>query len=298
MQSGRLFEILYTLLAHQNVTVEELAKKLEVSQRTVRRDVDALSASGVPVYTLRGRNGGVRLMDGFVLSKTLLSHQEQEDILTALQTLRVTGIDSAALEHLSGLFGRSAADWIDVDFSPWGGGIAARTLFPQLKSAILTRRTVTFDYYASNGESSNRTVEPRRLCFKGNNWYLQAFCRRRQDYRSFRLSRIKHLTLTEERFIPHGAPPVMDDEQAVNIPMMEITLRFMPSAAYRVYDGFEQEQVKQLPDGRYEVTAMFPAGQWSAGYLLSFGGDVEVVAPPELRAELRREAERILECSS
>ena len=91
MQSGRLFEILYILLERGGATVGELAGQLEVSERTIRRDIDALSASGVPVYAARGRRGGVRLLDGFVLSKSLLSAREQDEILYALQSLRATG---------------------------------------------------------------------------------------------------------------------------------------------------------------------------------------------------------------
>ena len=174
------------------MTVPQLAEKLEVSTRTVRRDLDALSAASIPIYTTRGRNGGVRLLPDFVLSKTLLSAREQDEILAALQSLRATGsgVESEVLTHLNSLFRRSAADWIDVDFSPWGGGPAAKAIFPQLKDAILERRRVTFDYFASNGVSGRRTVEPCRLCFKGANWYLQSYCLSRGAFRVFRLSRM------------------------------------------------------------------------------------------------------------
>lgn len=298
MQSGRLFEILYILLERGTVTVEQLAERLEVSERTVRRDLDALSAAGVPVYTTRGRKGGVRLLEEFVLSKTLLSPREQDEILTALQSLRATGTESGVLTHLNGLFRRGETDWIEVDFSPWGGGLAAKALFPTLKAAILEQRVVEFDYYGSNGQASHRRVEPCRLCFKGMNWYLQGYCRVRRDFRVFRLSRIEGLRVGEEMFPPRGVPPPMDTEpdgRPIPIPMERLTLRFSPAAAYRIYDSFARQDIEQQADGSFLVRAVFPAGRWTLGFLLSFGGDVEVLEPQYLRQELRREAEKILE---
>lgn len=297
MQSGRLFEILYVLLERGTVTVEQLAERLEVSERTVRRDLDALSAAGVPVYTTRGRKGGVRLLEEFVLSKTLLSPREQDEILTALQSLRATGTESGVLTHLNGLFRRGEMDWIEVDFSPWGGGLAAKALFPSLKEAILEQRVVEFDYYGSNGQSGHRRVEPCRLCFKGSNWYLQGYCLSRRDFRVFRLSRIEGLRVGQEAFSPRGVPPPMDTEpdgRPIPIPMERLTLRFSPAAAYRIYDSFSRQDIEQQADGSFLVRAAFPAGRWALGFLLSFGGDVEVLEPRYLRQELRREAEKIL----
>lgn len=297
MQSTRLFEILYCLLERDGMTVSRLAEKLEVSTRTVRRDLDALSAAGVPVYATRGRNGGVRLLPDFVLSKTLLSAREQDEILAALQSLRATGsgVESEVLTHLNGLFRRRAADWIDVDFSPWGGGPAAKAIFPQLKDAILERRRVTFDYFASNGASSRRTVEPLRLCYKGVNWYLQGYCLSRGDFRVFRLSRMEHLTVEADFYTPRDAPPPLDSQADDQLfPMQTLTLRFSPAMAFRVYDNFRREEIRRQADGSFLVCTMWPQGDWALSYLLSFGGEAEVLDPPEAREVLRREAERML----
>lgn len=297
MQSTRLFEILYCLLEKDSMTVSRLAEKLEVSTRTVRRDLDALSAAGVPVYAARGRNGGIRLLPDFVLSKTLLSAREQDEILAALQSLRATGsgVESDVLTHLNGLFRRGAADWIDVDFSPWGGGPAAKAIFPQLKDAILEHRRVTFDYFASNGVSGRRTVEPCRLCFKGANWYLQGYCLSREDFRVFRLSRMERVTVEADYFAPRCAPPPLDDEaDGQMIPMQALTIRFSPAMAFRVYDSFRREEIRRQEDGSFLVRTMWPQGGWALNYLLSFGGEAEILDPPEMREALRREAERML----
>ena len=91
MQEGRLFQIIYHILEKGKSTIPELAKKLEVSERTIYRDMDALSAAGIPVYMERGRNGGVRLTEGFVLSRELFSEQERKELLSALQSLAAAG---------------------------------------------------------------------------------------------------------------------------------------------------------------------------------------------------------------
>ena len=298
MQSTRLFEILYCLLERDGATVRQLAERLEVSERTVRRDLDALSAAGVPVYAARGRGGGVHLLPDFVLSKTLLSAREQDEILSALQSLRATGsgVESEVLTHLNGLFRRQAADWIDVDFSPWGGGAAARALFPRLKDAILERRLVSFDYFTSGGTAGRRTVEPYRLCFKGMNWYLQGWCLTRRDFRVFRLSRIRRLSEEERTFLPRSAPPPLEEDGPAEppLPMQAVTLRFAPELAFRVYDIFPSEEIAPEPDGGLLVRTRWPEGEWGVSFLLSFGGAVEVLDPPPLRAALRDAAAVIL----
>ena len=298
MQSTRLFEILYCLLERDGATVRQLAERLEVSERTVRRDLDALSAAGVPVYAARGRGGGVHLLPDFVLSKTLLSAREQDEILSALQSLRATGsgVESEVLTHLNGLFRRQAADWIDVDFSPWGGGAAARALFPRLKDAILERRLVSFDYFTSGGTAGRRTVEPYRLCFKGMNWYLQGWCLTRRDFRVFRLSRIRRLSEEERTFLPRSAPPPLEEDGPAEppLPVRAVTLRFAPELAFRVYDIFPPEEIAPEPDGGLLVRTRWPEGEWGISFLLSFGGAVEVLDPPPLRAALRDAAADIL----
>lgn len=300
MQSTRLFEILYSLLERDGMTVPLLAEKLEVSTRTVRRDLDALSAAGIPIYTARGRNGGVRLLPDFVLSKTLLSAREQDEILAALQSLKATGsgVESDVLTHLNGLFRRGAADWIDVDFSPWGGGPAAKAIFPQLKDAILERRRVTFDYFASNGVSGRRTVEPCRLCFKGSNWYLQGYCLSRGAFRVFRLSRMERLTVEADYFAPRCAPQLDGETDGQIVPMQALIIRFSPVMAFRVYDSFRREEIRRQADGSFLVRTMWPQGDWGLSYLLSFGGEAEILDPPEMRKALRREAERMLKSYS
>ncbi len=293
MQISRLLEIVYLLLEHGSVTASELAERFEVSVRTVYRDMDALGEAGIPVCAERGRQGGFRLMENFSLNRSLLSQRDQDEILFALQTLNATSAAECGqlLSRLSGLFRRDCTDWIEVDFSEWGNEKEQRERFEQVKSSILERRVIRFVYYGSDGNQSERRVEPLRLLFKGS-WYLQAFCLTRQDFRTFRLSRMEHVA-AEEPFEkrPLSPPPVA--MAASGAPEVELLLHFPPQAAFRVYDEFSPGQVEKQEDGGFLVHASFPEGGWVYGYLLSFGENVAVLSPERVRQILLEKAEQI-----
>lgn len=288
MSVSRLFEIVYLLLDKKQITAGELAQRFEVSVRTIYRDVDALSSAGVPIYATTGRKGGISLMDHYVLDRAAFSPQEQARLLTALQSL--SGVDEpenqAVLVKLSGLFGRREPDWLQVDLSPWGFPRSGEGRFDELRAAILERKTITFAYVSSYGGESRRTVLPVRLAFKGRAWYLQGFCLEREDYRTFRMSRILDLEVTDRRFdLTLEAPPLEAGEPPPQI-CAPLRLRFSPALAYRVYDEFDLSCVTREPDGSLLVQVVFPNDSWLCGYLLSFGAGVEVLSPRNVRARL------------
>ena len=142
----------------RQLTARELAARFEVSERTIYRDIEALSMSGVPVYCAKGRHGGIRLMEGFVLERSLLSESQQEDILLALQSLSAAqyGDMTGVLSQLGALFRKENLDWLQVDFSPWGSGPQSQQAFELLKKAVAGRRVIEFDYCASNGQRTHR----------------------------------------------------------------------------------------------------------------------------------------------
>jgi predicted DNA-binding transcriptional regulator YafY len=295
MKNGRLFEILYLLVEKRAVTAGELARRLEVSERTIYRDVDALSAAGIPVYAQKGKGGGIRLMDQFVLDRALLSGEQQDEILFALQAIRATGGGEEALSRLSALFRREGGDWLEVDFSDWGSGAVERENFSRVKRAILERRPLTFTYYNSAGETSHRTVEPARLVFKAGCWYLSAFCRARQDWRIFRLVRMEDLCLEEGSCPPRTPPEQLEAPMPGDYRGVDLRLLFDPSAAWRVRDYFHPREVSVRPDGRLLVACTFPEDQWLLSFLLSFGGQLEVLEPVYWRDILREEIKKSLE---
>lgn len=293
MQERRLFQILYYLLDKKSATAPELAEYLEVSVRTVYRDIDMLSGAGIPIYTEAGRNGGVRLMNDFVLDKTLLSNQEKQDILSAIQNLSIANANYAGdiLRKLSALFQLPSQDWYEIDFSRWGNKTQDNEKFELLKYGIINHRVVKIIYVSSSCAREERRVQPLKLLYKAKEWYLKAFCLKRQDFRTFKLNRILCYELLEETFTPMPYPEETAREES--FPM--VRLRFSKEAAYRIYDEFDESQIKLQEDGSFLICANMPQSEWLTGYLLSFGRQVEVISPLSLRNALLNEARKITE---
>ncbi len=147
--NNRLFEIVYILMQKKKTTAKELADRFEVSTRTIYRDIETLSGANIPIYTSKGKDGGIGLLDEYVLNKTILSEEEQNQILFALQGMKkIKGQDEKdILEKLSILFNKKINDWIKIDFSNWCNIQEER--FDIIKSAILNKQLVQFTYYKS-----------------------------------------------------------------------------------------------------------------------------------------------------
>ena len=295
MQINRLLEIVYVLLRQKTVTARELAERFQVSQRTIYRDVDTLSLAGIPVYTETGKGGGISLLPDFVLSKSILSEREQTEILSALQGL--SSVKAAETDHvlkkLSAVFNKSAANWLEVDFSDWS--LSNGHVFSGFKTAILERRAVEFDYYSSFGEKTRRRVEPAQLWFKSKAWYVKGFCLTRREMRLFRLTRVKNLAVTDQTFPERdwlAAPPnpAPDEHQKQDI---ELRFKIAPEMTYRVFDEFEESRMERQPDGSYLASATWPDDEWVYGFILSFGEHIEVLEPEHVREAVRERAAKV-----
>jgi len=287
MKINRLLEISLVLLNKGSVTAKELAERFGVSTRTIYRDVDILSTAGIPVYTNKGNGGGISILDNFSINKTVLNEGERDSLLLALKTLQSTKypeIDKV-LDKIGAVFKQSpAADWVDINFSPWGSGPNAENKLLNIKMAILGCHVITFDYINANGIKSQRTAEPLQLRYNGQAWYMSAYCRTRQQVRTFRLSRIKNLVVTDKAFTRRPVENAVEEEPEP-VPQRDVTLklRFRPEHLYRVFDDYDEEKITRNPDGSYDVMVTFPEDEWVYGYILSFGNYVEVLEPQHIR---------------
>lgn len=296
MQESRLFRILYELLANGKTTAPALARKLEVSVRTIYRDIDALSACGVPIYTIPGISGGIALLDGYTIPKALLSDDERAQILAALQGIDTTTAqeNDTLLTKLTAIFQTANSNWIEVDFSDWvRQGRPTQETFQTIKEAIFAQRVVTFHYYGNSGEESKRQVLPLRLVFKSKDWYLYGFCRLREAYRYFKLTRIQSLRILAEHFDPCNLPPEPPRTSPLaQKQLITVTLKFDKMLAFRVYDEFS-DPIHTDADGNLILTTMLPDGETLFAYLLSFSDGVEILAPSDLRTRFYEKLEKI-----
>lgn len=168
MKNNRLFRILYYVLGKGKVTAKELADKFEVSVRTIYRDIDSISGAGIPIYATQGKGGGIEIAEDFVLSKSFLSENEKQQIMSALQGLDSTTkqYDNELLIKLSALFKIKSSNWIEVDFTNWQNNKLHEKAFSDIKNAILSKHVISFSYFSSNEEETLRYVKPIRLLLR------------------------------------------------------------------------------------------------------------------------------------
>lgn len=305
---NRLLGIIYILLNKKTVTAKELAERFEVSVRTIYRDVENLSMAGIPVYTRKGKSGGISLTSQFVLNKMLVTKEEQDQILAALASLQETGAlkEKEIMSKLTDFFKAEPANWVAIDFSDWSG--RRQELYEKIREAILSHRVLSFDYYGQSGIMTHREAEPVQLLFKEYTWYVRAYCREREDMRLFKVLRMKRVEMTDEFFSPQkyqelvmdtelcpksSGPDKSDGGVQDDFHLTMLTLLIDKSEAFRVYDRFEEEEITVLENGDFLVHVEYLMDEWAYGVIFSFGAAAEVLEPAEVREEVMRRLEKM-----
>ncbi|RDY24202.1 YafY family transcriptional regulator [Romboutsia maritimum] len=287
MKINRLTEIIVILLNKKTVTAKDLANRFEVSTRTIYRDIESLSLSGIPVYMSKGKGGGISLLEEYSINKTILSDSDKHSLIVALKTLEATKYPeiSSVINKISFMLNEeNLSNWVEIDFSRWGSDFNENDKFSKIKIAILNNKIIKFSYINSFANKSIRIVEPMKLIYKGQAWYLYGFCRLKQNVRIFRITRIKNLILTEESFIKRK----FEDTDFKNADklienMIDLKLQFKKEALYRIFDDFDQNLINDNEDGTYEVNIKLPENEWLYGYILSFGYYVKVIEPVHVK---------------
>lgn len=297
MQIERLIQMVFLLVKKEHITSTTLAEYFGVSKRTILRDINTLSLSGIPIYTTKGSGGGISILKEYTIDKSLLTEHERERIVSGLQVLEATKIPNTEelLNKLNVLFKNdSAVSWIEVDFSFFGGKEKEKIKFNSIQESILGKYVMQFDYFTSELMYSRRTVEPLRLLFRHQAWYIFGYCRDRQDYRLFRTSRMKDIEITDEHFDRVLTDEIdMEPDYCRSYEMHLYKLKFSPEIAHRIYDEYEEQYVEMAEDRSFIVSYYYPINEWVVRHLLSFGTNVEVLEPVEMREIMRERAEGI-----
>ena len=296
MKENRYFQMIYLLLDKGQMTAPELADYFEVSIRTIYRDIDILSSAGIPIYATQGKGGGIAIQDSYVLKKSLLSEQEQKQILMALQGIRVLEDEqiNMLLSKLSGVFQRQQGNWLEIDFSTWTKSGAGKHNFQLLQSAIWKSRIVSFSYYSGKGEQTKRIIEPHKLVFKTSDWYLYGYCTLRKDFRFFKLTRIRDLKLQDAEFMRETPEHIFERSDEFEMKTVQVTLLFDAGMSHEVYEKFDEE-VSEQEDGSLLVTTILPDNELLYSYVLSCRERVEVLSPPYVRDNVRKRVRIMLE---
>lgn len=304
MRADRLVSILLWLQVHGVTPTAELARRFEVSRRTIHRDMDALSAAGIPVYALRGRNGGWALPDAYRGSARWLSADEVRSlaVLSPAQVLTDLGLGTVAeaawLKLLTALPPphRDEAARIQarlhVDTGGWRPRDEPAPWLPVIKQAVFDDRLVRLRYRRADGSGSEPTLAPLGLVARGPTWYVVA--ETGGELRTYRVSRIESAELLDERFRrPEGfdlaaAWAASKATLVAGVPRYPVTLRVEAGAIDALRGNGRWGRVEHVGpadrDGWREVAMLFERFDDARATALSLGPRAEVVAPAELRA--------------
>jgi predicted DNA-binding transcriptional regulator YafY len=296
----RLLGITFYMLHHRRATAAGLAERFEVSRRTIYRDIESLAQAGLPFYTQKGTDGGIFLMEGYRMDSGTLTKTEIKEILALLQgaqhMLAPAEIKVAA-DKLSILADQGGPVQIAMNFSamPWQANTAIQRSWQVIRHAIETQHTVSFTYINSRGQRSRRQVEPMTLVLRALNWYLYGFCRGKEDYRLFRLSRMID-TVEDPTPFSRRDKEWQDNfflEDMLMSPTEPVRLLIDPPAAHKAMDLFCPEELTLLPDGSLQVDIRWPVGDSFDAMVLSFGPYARVVSPDWVRDHIRDVLEKI-----
>jgi predicted DNA-binding transcriptional regulator YafY len=297
MKIDRLIGIITILQQNKKVTAPYLAKKFEVSRRTINRDIEDICRAGIPIVTTQGKGGGISIMDGFNLDTTVFTTEELQTILIGLKSIDSVSHTSNSERIASKIAGKNSviplSDNILIDLSSYYKDSLA-TKIELLKKAISQKRLVGFHYYYNKGEA-DKLIEPYLIMFKWSNWYIFGFCTERQDFRMFKLNRLWNLHITETEFIPREIPEQsMDFDSRIPDDYM-ITAIFDKSEKYRLIEEFGTECFTETEDGRLLFRRGFTNIDVMISWLLGFGDKVEVIEPVEIREQIKRIAQNMLD---
>jgi predicted DNA-binding transcriptional regulator YafY len=316
VRSSRLVNILLLLQTRGRMTAEELADELEVSTRTVYRDLDALGEAGVPVYVERGRRGGAQLVDGYRTRLTGLDADEAEALFLsglpgpAADLGLGTVLAAAQLKVMAALPAelRSRAARIRerffLDAPGWFKGGEEHPQLPTLASAVWDERRVRIRYQRE-GELVERVIEPLGLVLKGGSWYVVA--RRDGVFRTYRVTRVLEAEALDEHFDrprsfelgAHWVAAAAEFEESLEL--VDVTLRVDPGAIGALGYSVGASRVRAAlaeagapdDDGWWTITIGLESLEWAHDDLLRAGAGVEVLAPAELRDAIAETAKTL-----
>ncbi|MCR5322790.1 MAG: YafY family transcriptional regulator [Lachnospiraceae bacterium] len=290
MKIDRLIGILSVLLQEEKTTAPELAERFEVSRRTINRDIEHLCKAGIPIQTAQGTGGGISIMNGYRMDRTILTSKDMQMILAGLRSLDSVSGSSYYGQLMEKIRAGSSEfitsrDSILIDLSSWYRELLAPKI-EAIQDAIGERHLIRFRYYAPSGES-DRTVEPYYLVFRWSSWYLWGWCLKRKDFRLFKLNRMDKVCGTDRTFeCREVSVPDLSNEK-IFPGGIKVKALFEPDQKWRLVEEFGPSCFTETDDGRLLFTADYSDMENLITWILTFGDKAEVIEPEEVREKVR-----------
>ncbi len=290
MKIDRLIGILSILLQKDTVTAPYLADHFEVSRRTINRDIEDLCKAGIPIVTRQGTGGGISIMADYRMERTLLTTREMQDILAGLRSLdSINGTNryGQLMEKLSAGSSNfmSGGQSVLIDLSSWYKDALAPRI-ELIRRAIDSCLALEFLYYSPSGESK-RCIEPYYLIFRWSSWYVWGWCRKREDFRLFKLIRMVCLQETDTPFVKRPVPlPDLKNER-IFPGGIRVKALFDAACKWRLVEEFGTTCFTEQADGKLLFHADYTHKENLVTWLLTFRDQVELLEPVEIRKELQ-----------
>mgnify|MGYP001080798331 CR=1 FL=1 len=287
MKIDRLIGILTVLLQNEKTTAPELARRFEVSRRTILRDIDSLCLAGIPIVTRQGSDGGISIMEGYKINKSVLTTDELNHLVAALKGLdsvsKTSNFESLMLKLAPDNNAMvSLTDCVVIDLSSYyKDSLSEKIAF--MKQAILESRTISFDYYYNKGEM-RRSVEPYFIEFRWNTWYLFGWCKLREDFRRFKLNRLWDIHIEEEKFSPRTIPVEKANGSDVFLDKYHMQILFDKSMRYRLIEEYGLHCYQDTDDGLL-MDFGYSNKEYAFSWILGFGDKAEILSPKDVREE-------------
>lgn len=307
MKIDRLLGIVMFLMNREKVSARQLAQRFDVSIRTIQRDIDSLTLAGIPIYAEQGVKGGYALLDNYCLDYQLMTFKEYLYIMKALQSLS-SGVENQAIENaLEKVMAlvpaekkkvlKEEAAHMTVDLGVLRESDTVNFNVDFLHNAIKKKQTIEIQYTAADTKCTNRIIDPLMITFKWHAWYLLAYCHLRKDYRLFRVSRIREISSTEEKFSKKyfNRKQILEDLLSETTQkMVTITLYCKAEILVSLQDYFHNGTIEKQTEEGFVFTFEVPMGErfWF-GILMSFGDQLKVLSPKSVQQRLLTYAEKI-----
>lgn len=299
-----MLRILFELLSKKCVKASYLAEKFEVSVRSIHRYINCLELAGVPLYTVRGSNGGFAIVDTFKFSSTFMTEREFEQTINALSAITdsvpnktldsaINKLKSAAKNQTSGFNIKSGG--IIIDAGPWGDTINYKSKLVVIQKSLENCKKLLIKYHDRNGDITERLIEPHVIVFKQGLWYVYAYCNLRKEFRFFKTGRIEQATITEEKFIKQDLSK-MDlplDFWHSNVDGEDVVLEIDKQCLSDVEEWLGIENVK-LVNGKHIATVNLPFDNGLISKIISYGKGIKVLEPEKLVQEIKTQAQSIV----
>jgi predicted DNA-binding transcriptional regulator YafY len=293
------------LLERGKMSAPELAEIFEVTPRTIYRDIETINLAGIPIVTYPGLHGGIGIMESYKVDKRLFTTSDIRTLLIGL-----SGIQSAlgnsetnnALAKIKGMVpneqlseAEKHAKHISIDLTPWQKDDKLEHSLQLIQSAMEQKTIIHFDYTNAQGISSRREVEPYRLLYKGNSWYLQGFCYHRNEFRTFRLYRIARLSHAEQTFTPREFEmQALDNSFSSNFPSIKVKILIDTIVKETIAGNYGEGVITSQEGDRYIAEISLMDSEQGYNSLLLLGEHCECLEPPHIRKYIMDKAAVIL----